>query len=64
MKMLRRDDVEKMIGMSRSTLYLWVNEGNFPRPYQIGGRAVAWKMSEIQEWFDNLKKTEPGEEDE
>lgn len=38
-------------GLSRSTIYLRVSQGTFPKPVNLGGRAVGWVEAEIQEWL-------------
>jgi len=48
---LRRKHVEKRTGLSRSTIYLRVQEGTFPRPVNLGSRAVGWLENEIEEWL-------------
>lgn len=48
---LRLPGVKARTGLSRSTIYLRVSEGNFPRPVQLGGRAVGWVEAEIDEWL-------------
>ena len=50
-KILRLPAVKARTGLSRSTIYLRVSEGNFPRPVQLGGRAVGWIDAEIDEWL-------------
>ena len=50
--MLRRDAVEKIVGLSTTTLYRQMAEGEFPRPVRIGRRAVAWPESVITKWQD------------
>ena len=39
-------------GLSRSTIYLRVYEGTFPKPVSLGGRAVGWVDAEIQQWLE------------
>jgi prophage regulatory protein len=34
-------------GLSRSTIYQRVAGGIFPRPVNLGGRAVGWPASEV-----------------
>lgn len=34
-------------GYSRSTIYLRISQGLFPRPVSLGGRSVGWPASEI-----------------
>ena len=50
-QILRRKQVERLTGMSRSTIYLWIQQGTFPRPVSLGPRAVGWVEHEIQEWL-------------
>ena len=53
---LRRKQVETRTGLSRSTIYLRIKEGSFPKPINLGARAVGWLESEIGEWLDNQIK--------
>jgi prophage regulatory protein len=48
--LLRRPEVERETGLSRSTIYERMEAGTFPRPRRIGARAVAWPASEIEAW--------------
>ena len=47
---LRRRDVQKATGISRSQIYNLMAQGDFPRPVPLGGRAVGWLESEILAW--------------
>jgi prophage regulatory protein len=49
---LRRKQVELRTGLSRSTIYLRVREGSFPRPINLGGRAVGWVNTDIDQWVE------------
>jgi prophage regulatory protein len=48
---LRLPAVKQSTGLSRSTIYLRVAEGTFPRPVSLGGRTVGWLENEVQEWL-------------
>lgn len=48
---LRLPAVKARTGLSRSTIYLRIAEGNFPTPVQLGGRAVGWVEAEIDQWL-------------
>lgn len=48
---LRLPAVQSAIGLSRSTIYLRIAEGTFPRPVSLGTRAVGWLQSDIEEWL-------------
>jgi prophage regulatory protein len=48
---LRRRQVEDRTGLSRSTIYLYIQEGRFPKPINLGARAVGWVESEVEKWL-------------
>lgn len=48
----RRRQVEQLVQLSRSTIYAAVKAGTFPAPVRIGARAVAWRLSEIEQWLE------------
>jgi prophage regulatory protein len=47
---LRRKQVQSRIGLSRSTIYLRIAEGTFPKPVSLGARAVGWLESDVEAW--------------
>ena len=49
---LRLPQVKARTGLSRSTIYLRISEGTFPKPVSLGDRAVGWIELEIQEWLN------------
>lgn len=49
---LRLPTVKARTGLSRSTIYLRVSQGTFPKPVSLGGRAVGWIEEEIQHWLE------------
>lgn len=56
--LLRRTEVERETGLSRSAIYRQMDEGRFPRPRRIGLRAVAWPRSEIEAWKASLPRAD------
>jgi len=44
---LRLPDVKTSTGLSRSSIYLRIAQGEFPKPVSLGGRAVGWPASEV-----------------
>jgi prophage regulatory protein len=44
---LRLPAVKVITGLCRSTIYLRIAQGVFPRPVSLGGRAVGWPSGEI-----------------
>ena len=53
MTILRRKQVQDRTGLSRSTIYLRIAQGTFPKAVSLGARAVGWVESEIEEWLDS-----------
>ena len=50
-QIIRLPKVMSRTGLSRSTIYLRISQGNFPKPVNLGARAVGWIEEEIQEWL-------------
>ncbi len=54
MRFLRLKDVMSLTGLGRSTIYKFMaDETDFPKSVPLGGRAVAWVESEIEEWMES-----------
>lgn len=45
---LRLPAIQLKSGYSRSTIYLRISQGLWPRPVHLGARAVGWPASEIE----------------
>ena len=55
-RILRRPEVQKLVGLSRSSLYDRIASGDFPRPVKLGGlnsRSVGWPESLVRKWIDD-----------
>ena len=50
-RFLRLADVKSRTGLSRSTIYLNISHGLFPRSVSLGTRSVGWLESEIDAWM-------------
>lgn len=59
-KLLRINEVSKLTTLAKSTIWLKLSQGLFPRPAKIGSAISVWKESDIKLWidahFDNLNK--------
>ena len=49
---LRLPQVKARTGLSRSTIYLRISQGSFPRPVSLGARAVGWVEAEVNDWLN------------
>lgn len=45
---MRRDEVERETGLSRSTIYKRIKEGTFPVPLKIGPGSTGWRVADIE----------------
>jgi len=48
-KIIRKPDVVKMAGFSKSTLYNRIQQGLWPKPISLGFRAVGFIQAECEE---------------
>ena len=48
---LRLPTVKNRTGLSRSSIYLRLSEGQFPKPISLGARAIGWIESDIEGWI-------------
>lgn len=52
---MRRAEVLKKVGLSKTTLQSLMDAGEFPKPVKLGGqdaRAVGWVDTEVDAWID------------
>jgi integrase/predicted DNA-binding transcriptional regulator AlpA len=50
---LRLPAVMKRTGLSRSSIYAYIQKRKFPAPIKIGERSVGWLENEILKWIDS-----------
>ena len=55
-KLLRRQQVEDTVGLSKSRIYALMRDDKFPLPLRVGGRAVRWRESELSDWIDSRER--------
>lgn len=51
MKILKKSEVVKKVGLSQVTIWRMEKKGIFPRRRQLSERRVGWVESEIEEWI-------------
>ena len=52
--LLRRKEVERIAGISRSTIYRLVKSGKFPRPVILSTGSVRWRKNSVDLWMQSL----------
>lgn len=60
-KIVRTKELLVMLGVSKSTIYDWINPrsrryNGFPAPIKIGISAVGWELSSIEDWLSSRPK--------
>lgn len=50
-RFIRLPEVKNRTGLARSTIYLYIRNGTFPKNRHLGMRGVAWVESEVSEWI-------------
>jgi prophage regulatory protein len=58
-RLLRLAEVRKRVPYSKATIYRKIDQNEFPRPYSLGARAVAWLESEIDAWIESRIEKQP-----
>ncbi len=56
-RLITYTEVSQICGLARSTIYEWVQRGNFPAPVKLGPGAkapVKFKLSEVMAFIDKL----------
>ena len=51
-RIVRRDEVSKLTGLARATIYKKVGDGSFPQPIRLSARSVGWRLSDIVTWLE------------
>ena len=52
-KLLRIADVSTKITIAKSTIWLKMAEGSFPKPTKLSPAINVWKESDIDKWIEN-----------
>lgn len=47
---LRREEVERVTGLPRSSLYERIKKGDFPKPIKLSAKSVGWLETEVAAW--------------
>jgi predicted DNA-binding transcriptional regulator AlpA len=52
-RILTRDELAAVLGLSSKTLARWATEGCGPIPIRLGPRRVGYRASEVCRWIDS-----------
>ena len=52
-RILRWPELRRKVGYCRTNVYYLTEKGEFPPSIKLGGRAVGWLESEINQWIQD-----------
>ena len=55
-QLLRISDVSKKTTLAKSTLWLKIAQGQFPKPIKLSSAISVWKQSDIDAWIEERCK--------
>lgn len=58
-RLLTMKQVREIVPKDKATIYRWIKRGIFPAGYKIGPQSVAWRQSEVLEWFASRTREPP-----
>ena len=50
-RLLRRKEVERLVGLGRAHLYALIKKNQFPSPIKLTRRTVAWPEVDVIAWI-------------
>ncbi len=53
---LRVNEVAKMLGIGKSTVWFWVRENRLIQPIKISPRVTVWEEEDIKKWQEEKKE--------
>ncbi|CAN1540840.1 AlpA Predicted transcriptional regulator [Burkholderiaceae bacterium] len=45
-----------LLPVSPATIWRWVKDGKFPRPFKIGANSTCWDAAEVDAWLASRKE--------
>ncbi len=57
LRIVRLKEVQRMTGLSRSTIYAEIARGHFPKQIRLtGARSVGWHESAVIQWIESRQQ--------
>jgi prophage regulatory protein len=56
-RILRGDEVYRLVGLHAVTVWRLRKAGKFPRPVKLGGNSIGWIESDIIDWIASRPHT-------
>ncbi len=55
-RVIRVGEVASIIGVGKSTVWLWDREGKIPKSFKLTPSTTVWRFSEIMAWLDEKQR--------
>ena len=52
LQIVKLPEVKVITGLSRSSIYKFIQDGSFPRQVPLGARAVGFFRHEVEQWLE------------
>ena len=49
------DQIAERFNVSKDTIWRWRRKGEFPAPFKLGGKTTRWRLSDVEEWEEQLE---------
>ena len=53
-RLLRLTQVLKIVPVSKTTIWAWVKQEKFPKPFKLSPRCTVWKENDVLEFVREL----------
>lgn len=53
---LNVNDIMKITGAAKSTIYSWVKQGSFPKPVTTGPNSSRFRLRDVKRWCEDPVK--------
>lgn len=54
-QMLSVNELTRRLGVSRTTLYSWRRQGEFPKAVRLGPNRLAWKSTDVEKFLEERR---------
>lgn len=50
-ELLRMRSLRQRIPVAASTIWEWVRQGKFPKPFKLSESVTVWRLDDIEQWL-------------
>lgn len=59
LQLLDIKEVARSVRLSQAAIWRWVQQGKFPRPLKLSGRATRWRTDHVEAWIEHVTAGNP-----